>query len=407
MSTLEEKFRTIRDDFPRLKTLRVYLDSAATTHKPKSVISALSTFYQEQYGTVHRAVYSAAQEATQLYNEARLSITSFINAQNPCEVIFTRGTTDSLNIIADSMAKGILKPHDKILISEMEHHANIVPWQLAAERSGAILEVLPVTNEGAFPLDSLKTALDNGNVRVVSITHGSNVLGTVTPIKEIARLVHEAGALLVVDGAQTAGHLPIDVQDLGCDFFCASSHKMCGPTGVGLLWGKESLLEKLPPTRGGGDMIDQVFFEKSTWNDLPLKFEPGTPPIAEAIGFGAAITYLTSIGMDSIKAWEDALFSYFLEKVQDMPYFHRIGTCTPRCALQSFYVEGMHPLDLATLLDLRGIAVRSGSMCAQPILRRYNLREIVRASFAFYNTKEDVDALITAISQLPQKPLST
>jgi cysteine desulfurase/selenocysteine lyase len=398
VDTLEKKFLKVRADFPRLKSSApfIYLDSAATTQKPEVVISTLASFYRNTYGTVHRAVYSAAQEATRLYDEARGSIAWFINAAGPVEVIFTRGATDSLNIVAESLTQ---VPKSKILISEMEHHANIVPWQLAAERTGAAIQVLPVTQEGAISLDLLKKALSRDHFDVVSITHGSNILGTITPIKEIAELVHGAGALLVVDGAQTAGHMPIDVQALGCDFFCFSSHKMCGPTSVGVLWGKKALLERLPPTRGGGDMIDQVTFEKTTWNDLPLKFEPGTPPIAEAIGFGAAIEYLRSLGMDSIQAWEQELFRYFLEKSKAIPELHLVGTCAERCPLQSFYIKGIHPLDLATFLDLKGIAVRSGTLCGQPILKKYGLTELTRASFAFYNTKEEIDIFCEALTR--------
>jgi len=235
---------------------------------------------------------------------------------------------------------------------------------------------------------------------VVSFTHGSNILGTITPIKEISALVHDAGAIFVVDGAQTAGHMPIDVQELGCDFFCFSSHKMCGPTSVGVLWGKEALLEKLSPTRGGGDMIDEVTFEKSTWNDLPLKFEPGTPMIAETIGFGAAVEYLRTLGMDSIHAWEQELFRYFLEKCKSIPELHLVGTYTERCPLQSFYIKNIHALDLATFLDLKGIAVRSGTLCGQPILKKFGVKELTRASFAFYNTKEEIEIFCKALKNV-------
>lgn len=397
MESLEKKFQHIRKDFPRLNDSFVYLDSAATTQKPEIVIDTLSRFYREQYGTVHRAVYGAAQEATRLYQEAREAVAAFINAKSTSEIIFTRGATDSLNILADSLAKSLFSSNSRILISEMEHHANIVPWQMAAQRTGATIEVLPVTQEGAFSLELLKQALSKSRFDVVSITHGSNILGTITPIKEIAPLVHDAGALLVVDGAQTAGHMPIDVEMLGCDFFCFSSHKMCGPTSVGVLWGKESLLEKLPPTRGGGDMIDVVTFEKSTWNDLPLKFEPGTPPIAESIGLGAAIKYLQGTGMDAIRMWESELFQYFLQKCRQIPKLHFIGTCTERCPLQSFYVEGVHALDLATFLDLKDIAVRSGTLCGQPLLKKFGVKELTRASLAFYNTKEEIDRFIDAL----------
>ena len=399
MDTLEKKFLRVRSDFPRLKskTPFIYLDSAATTQKPEIVIDTTASFYRNQYATVHRAIYSAAQEATSCYHEARELIAKFINAKSSSEIIFTRGTTDSLNILADSFAKSIFTSHSKILISEMEHHANIIPWQLAAKYSGATLKVLPVMQDGSFSLDGLKEALSNDHFDVVSITHGSNILGTITPIKEIAALVHDAGGLLVVDGAQTAGHMPIDIQELDCDFFCFSSHKMCGPTSVGVLWGKEALLEKLPPTRGGGDMIDVVTFEKSTWNDLPFKFEPGTPMIAETIGFAAAVEYLREIGMDVICAWESELFAYFLDKCSNIPEVQFVGTSVKKCPLQSFSIKNIHALDLASFLDIKGFAVRSGSLCGQPILRKFGANELTRVSLAFYNTKEEIDLFIEAL----------
>lgn len=388
----------VRNDFPRLlDPSLVYLDSAATTQKPYIVIDTISSFYRENYGTVHRAVYKAAQEATHLYNNARHIVASFINAPSDCEVVFTRGTTDSLNIIADSMSASILKKGSVILISEMEHHANIIPWQMAAQRSGAKLDLIPITEEGLLRLDILKEKLEKGNVSVVALTHGSNVLGTINPIAEISKTVHDAGAFLVVDGAQTTCHTKIDVQKMDCDFFCFSSHKVCGPTGVGILWGKEALLEKLPPTRGGGDMIDTVTFEKSTWGDLPLKFEPGTPMIAESIGLGSALTYLSQLGMESIQTWEEELFSYLSQKLTLIPEIQLFGTSLPRCPLQSFLIHNIHPLDIATLLDLKQIAIRSGNLCSQPLLNKLKVSSLCRASLSFYNTKEDIDRFIEAL----------
>jgi cysteine desulfurase / selenocysteine lyase len=378
-----------------------YLDSAATMHKPRCVIDALSTFYGKQYATVNRAVYQPALQATDMYSTARATLARFINASFVEEVVFTRGATDGLNMIADSLARSVLDPSRRILVSEMEHHSNLIPWQLAAKLSGAQLEPIPVTDEGALRLDVLEQLLSSGNVAVVALTHASNALGTINPIADIATMVHKAGALLVVDGAQAAPHLPLDMQALGCDAYAFSAHKMGGPTGVGLLWAKKELLEKLPPTRGGGDMIDVVTFSTATWADLPQKFEPGTPPIAEVIGFGAAVNYLSSL--PSPFEYEQSLLIYLRQGLETIPRLQLVGTVASRVPLQCFHIPGIHPLDIATFLDLSAVAVRSGHMCCQPLLQRLSLSALTRVSLSFYNTFQDVDRCVEGLSRVVKR----
>ena len=397
-------FQKSREEFPAITAFPgVYLDSAATSHKPLCVINALSDFYSSSYATVHRAVYRQALNATDLYNQARAKISRFINAASPSEVIFTKGTTDSINIIADSFSRSRLSPRSRILVSEMEHHSNLIPWQLAAQRSGAILEPIPITTDGSLCLDALRHSLSLGNVAIVAVTHCSNALGTINPVSTIAAMAHEHNAYLIVDGAQAVPHIPIDVQALGCDGYAFSAHKMCGPTGIGVLWAKEALLDMLPPTRGGGDMIDTVTFGTSTWAELPVKFEPGTPPIAEAIGFGAAVDYLTALSLSAIHEYEQALSSYLTASLRTIPTLQLIGTAQPRGPLQAFHIPKAHPLDIATLLDLEGIAVRSGHLCCQPLLQRLSLTAVTRASLAFYNTFDDIDRFIEALRVVAKK----
>ena len=391
-----EFFEQIRHDFPALiASGYAYLDSAATMHKPHRVIEALSTFYGKQYATVNRAVYQPAVQATEMYAAARATLAWFINAFSVEEVIFTRGATDGLNMIADSLARSVLNGSRRILVSEMEHHSNLIPWQMAAKLSGASLEPIPVTDEGSLRLDILEQLLRRGGVACVALTHASNTLGTINPIADIAKMVHENGAILVVDGAQAAPHLPIDVQALGCDAYAFSAHKMGGPTGVGLLWAKKELLEKLPPTRGGGDMVDVVSFSSATWADLPQKFEPGTPPIAEVIGFGEAVDYLSSL--PSPVEYEQSLLAYLRQGLATVPRLQLVGTVTPRVPLQSFHIPGIHPLDIATFLDLSGVAVRSGHMCCQPLLSLFSLQAVTRISLSFYNTFQDIDRCIEGL----------
>jgi len=398
----------IRDDFPALSQNvnghpLIYLDSAATTHKPKQVIEAISRFYSKSYATVNRSVYTTAHEATQMYNEARSKVANFINAK-VTEVVFTRGTTDSLNIIADSLARGFLKSNSRILISEMEHHSNIVPWQMAAELSGANLEVIPITDEGELCLESCQKMIEQGNVSVISLTHCSNVLGTINPIQRISSMIN-SNTVFVVDGAQSAPHISIDVESLGCDFFCFSAHKMYGPTGIGVLWGRQEALEKLPPTRGGSDMIDTVTFEESSWGHLPMRFEPGTPMIAEAIGFGATCDYLNAIGHERIHRWERELYTHLRGSLNGMEEVELLGTATNHAPLQAFSIIGAHPLDVATLLDLKGIALRSGHLCCQPLLKRFGLTSALRVSLGIYNTKEEVDRFMEQLKSVCKRLL--
>ncbi len=403
---LHQRFLKAREDFPAIMASQsVYLDSAATSHKPSAVIKAMSDFYETGYATVNRAVYRKALLATDLYNNAREKIARFINASSPSEVIFTKGTTDSINIFADSFSRSFLKPSSRILVSEMEHHSNLIPWQIAAASSGAHLERIPITPEGALSLDALRELLSLGNVTVVAVTHCSNALGTINPISIIAAMAHEYGAYLLVDGAQAAPHIPLDMQALGCDAYAFSAHKMCGPTGIGVLWARESLLDSLPPTRGGGDMIDTVTFSSSTWAELPLKFEPGTPPIAEAIGFGAAVDYLNALSLPAIHEYETELSSYLTSRLLSISSLQLVGTALPRGPLQSFHIKGAHPLDIATLLDLEGIAVRSGHLCCQPLLARLSLTALTRASLAFYNTFDDIDRCVEALEKVVKKLL--
>lgn len=398
--------KKVRADFPMLqKSMHgkplVYFDSAATAQKPQAVIDTITDFYQNHYGTVHRAVYDLSIHATQAYHEARLKAQTFLNAPTPEEILFTRGTTESINLVAFSFAKAFIKPNDEILITEMEHHSNIVPWQLIAEQFKATLRVAPILDSGDLDLEAFKKLL-NPKTRIVSVAHISNVLGTINPIRQIADLVHEAGAYLLVDGAQAAPHIGIDVQALDCDFYVFSGHKLFGPTGIGVLFGKKALLEQMPPYQGGGDMIEHVTFAKTTYNVLPLKFEAGTPIIAEAIGLGAAIDYLNALPVNERHAHEEALLARAMEGLQKIPGLSIVGHPQKRGSLVCFNVEGVHPLDIGTLLDLKGVAIRTGHHCAQPLLQRLNITACARASFAFYNTLDEVDYFLSSLKDVLQ-----
>jgi cysteine desulfurase/selenocysteine lyase len=399
---LEAFFKEKRKDFPMLSKKGngepfVYLDSAATSQKPFSVIESMCRFYTEKYATVNRVVYSSAQEASDLYEESRNAVARFVGAASSDEIIFTRGTTDSINILADSFAKGILTSQSRILVTEMEHHSNLIPWQLAAKASGATLDVIPITEEGALRFDVLEDKLKAGNVVVVAMTHVSNTLGTINPISEIAALVHKYDAYIVVDGAQSIAHMPIDVSKLQCDAFCFSAHKMCGPTGLGILYGRAELLNTLPATRGGSDMITTATLTSFVEAPLPKKFEPGTPPIAEVIGLGSAVEYLSTLSMEAIESWEQVLSTHLTAGLVSIPYLQLVGVTKQRGSLQSFHIEGVHPLDLATFLDLHGIAVRSGHHCTRPLLARLNFSALTRASIAFYNTMEEIDYFLNVL----------
>lgn len=397
-------FASLRSDFPMLKKTMhgrplVYLDSAATAQKPQCVIDAISNFYSDHYGTVHRAVYELASFATKEYQAARIKAQHFLNALDSGEIVFTRGTTDAINLVAHSFGKTYVKPGDEVLISAMEHHSNIVPWQMMCEERGAILKVAPINARGELDLDAFKRLL-NERTAIVAITHVSNALGTINPIAELATLAHAAGAKILVDGAQAAPHMAVDVQMLDVDFYAFSGHKTFGPTGVGVLYGKRELLLEMHPYQGGGDMIKTVTFDNTTYNELPLKFEAGTPMIAEVMGLGRALDYLSAIGMNEIEAYEQELLTYATEKLSALPEVTIIGTAKDKGAIISFKVAGIHPLDIGTMLDLKGIAIRTGHHCAQPIMAHYEVPAAARMSLAFYNTKDEIDYFITSLTEI-------
>lgn len=394
---------TIRQDFPLLERQvhgkpLVYLDSANTSQKPAPVIAAVDDFYRQHNANVSRAVHQLGSEATALYEGARKTLARLIHARAD-ELVLTSGTTFAINLVAYSWALPRLKPGDVILLSRMEHHANIVPWQLIAERSGATIRVAELTPEGALDLDALWQAM-TPEVKLLGLAHVSNVLGTVNPVAEICRQARKRGITTVIDGSQAVPHMPVDVAAIGCDFYAATGHKLCGPTGTGFLWGRREHLAAMPPFIGGGEMIRQVRFEGSTFNDAPHKFEAGTPNIAGFVGLGAAADYLQGIGMSAIQAREAELLTYATEAMQNIDGLRVIGTAPGKAAIISFLIEGTHAHDLATLLDLEGIAVRSGQHCAHPLLQAFGVTATCRASLAFYNTHEDIDAFVAAIHKV-------
>ncbi len=368
----------------------VYLDSAATTHKPKEVVDAISRFYSEHYATVHRAVYRGAAIASDLYHQSREAVRAFINAQSVDEIVFTQGTTEALNLVAFSWGRSILRPGDEIVLTEMEHHSNLVPWQMLAEQTGAVLRFAPMTLEGSADPSTLICA----KTKIVAVAHVSNVTGTVQPIRRIASDAHRVGAVLVVDGAQAAPHMLVDVQALDCDFYAFSGHKCYGPTGVGVLYGKKALLNVMPPLEGGGDMISHVGLDRTSYAMPPLRFEAGTPSIASVIGLKPALDFIESIGRDSIAAAEGALYRLLVEGLANVEGVRILGTCPGKAPLATLSIPGVHPLDLATMLDLKNIAVRSGHLCAQPALRAFGLQAALRISFGIYNTQRDVELFL-------------
>jgi cysteine desulfurase / selenocysteine lyase len=397
----------LRQDFPILtKTMHgkslVYLDSAATAQKPTAVIDAMTNFYRDHYGTVHRAVYQLAVYSTENYQKARGKVRAFLHAAKDEEIIFTRGTTESINMVAYAFGKAWIKPGDEILISAMEHHSNIVPWQILCEDRGAILKVIPINEKGELLLEEYAKLL-NPRTRLVAVTHVSNALGTLNPIKQMISMAHQAGAKILVDGAQSVPHLKVDVQDLDADFLVFSGHKIMGPTGIGVLYGKAELLNQMPPYQGGGDMIESVTFSKTTYNVLPFKFEAGTPMIAEVIGLEAAIDYIQSIGIENIQNWEHELLDHATSHMEQIPGLRIIGQAPQKGALVSFVIEGIHPLDIGTFLDYKGIAIRTGHHCAQPVMRFFNISATARVSFACYNTKEEIDYFVKALREVVYK----
>ena len=395
--------QTIRNDFPILQRevhgrQLVYLDNAATTQKPLAVLDAMRQEYLNVNANVHRGVHYLSQQATQLHEAARERVRQFINARSTNEIIFTRGTTEAINLVAATFCQSQMKAGDEVLVTDMEHHSNIVPWQMQAMQRGIIVRHLPITDDGQLRLDLLGEYL-NERTRLVSLVHVSNVLGTVNPVASIIRQAHEHGIPVLVDAAQSAPHLPLDVQQLDCDFLAFSGHKMYGPTGIGVLYGKEQWLDRLPPYQGGGEMISTVSWEKTTFNELPFKFEAGTPDYVATHGLATAIDYVSALGLDKIHAHEQALCGYCMEQLQQIPNLRVLGPAA-HDAVVSFVVDGIHPLDMGTLLDQLGIAVRTGHHCAQPLLTRLGLTSTVRASFALYNIPEEVDALVAALHRV-------
>ncbi len=395
----------IREDFPILAHEHhagvplVYLDNAASSQKPRVVIDAIRDYYERYNANVHRGIHKLSETATEAYEGARIKIKHLINAESKREIIYTRGTTESLNLVVHTWGAANLKAGDVVVTTQIEHHANIVPWQILAARLGFTIKYVPIREDGTLDLDVYRAFLAQGNVKIVSVVHVSNVLGTVNPVAEMARLAHEAGALIMVDGAQSAPHMPVDVRALDCDFFAFSSHKMCGPTGIGVLYGKRHLLEEMPPWMGGGDMISTVSYENCTWNELPYKFEAGTPSIAEAIGLGVAVDYLSAIGLERIRAHTQQLTEYALERLRALDGVTVYGAAADRGAVAAFTVEGIHAHDLAQMLDTDGVAVRAGHHCAMPLHTLLNLNATARASFYLYNTTEEVDRLIAAVER--------
>lgn len=394
----------VREDFPILSRTvygkpLIYLDNAATTQKPRIVVEAITDEYYNVNANVHRGVHYLSQQATDLHEASREAVRRFINARSTSEIVFTRGTTESMNLVASTFADAYMSEGDEVIVTVMEHHSNIVPWQLQAAKKGIALRVVPINDRGEISLKDFEQ-LFTERTRIVSVTHVSNVLGTVNPMKEMARIAHAHGVPIMVDGAQSAPHFRVDVRDLDCDFFALSGHKMYGPTGVGVLYGKENLLDKLPPYQGGGEMIESVSFEKTVFERLPFKFEAGTPDYVATHGLAKAIEYIEAIGMDNITSHEQELTRYAMQRLREIDGMRLFGTAERKDAVVSFLVGNIHHLDMGTLLDRLGIAVRTGHHCAEPLMHRLGIQGTVRASFAMYNTKEEIDALVEGIRRV-------
>jgi cysteine desulfurase/selenocysteine lyase len=393
----------IRQDFPILsekvngKPL-VYMDSGSTAQKPTQVIDAVSNYYQKQNSNIHRGVHHLSQEITIAYEKARATVQNHLNAEVPQEIIFTSGTTDSINLVASSFGRKYINKGDEIIISEMEHHSNILPWQMLCEERGAVLKVIPINDEGELRLDEYKNLLCS-KTKIVAVTHVSNTLGTINPVKEMIALAHEQNIPVLIDGAQAVTHMKVDVQDLDADFYCFSGHKLFGPTGVGILYGKEKWLNEMPPYKVGGGIIKTVTFEKTTYADLPLKFEAGTPHIAGGIGLAAAIDYINDIGLEEIGAYEHEILEYATLKLTAIEGLRIIGTAKDKASVISFVIDGLHPFDVGTILDKQGIAVRTGHHCTQPLMELFGIPGTIRASMVFHNTKEEIDVLVNGIQK--------
>jgi cysteine desulfurase/selenocysteine lyase len=396
----------IRKDFPILaqqvhgKPL-IYLDNAATSQKPKCVIEALTHFYLMDNANIHRGVHQLSERSTQAYEAARGKVQRFLNAANTREIIFGRSATEGINLVAQTYGRKYVGAGDEIVISAMEHHSNIVPWQMLCEEKGAVLRVIPINERGEVEFDQFEKLL-NHRTRLVAVSHVSNALGTINPVREIINTAHGWNVPVLIDGAQAVPHMKVDVRDLDCDFYVFSGHKVFGPTGIGVLYGKEQRLEDMPPWQGGGDMIRSVTFEKTTYSDLPYKFEAGTPDIAGAIGLGAAIDYLDQIGVDAVAAYEHDLLEYGTRALENISGLRLIGTAREKAGVLSFVIDGVHPHDAGTILDREGVAVRTGHHCAQPVMDRFGVSATTRASLAFYNTREDIDALVAGIQKVKE-----
>ena len=394
----------IRADFPILsETVRgghplVYLDNAATSQKPRQVIAAISRFYSSENANIHRGLHYLSERATTAYDAAREKVARFLGAGSPSEIVFTRGTTEAINLVAQSWGRSNLRPGDEVLVTGMEHHANLVPWQLVCEQTGATFRAVPITDQGELDLDAFDRLLSD-RTRLFAVGHVSNALGTVNPVRELTARARARGALVLVDGAQSAPHMPIDVSELGCDFFACSGHKLFGPTGIGVLYGRMAILDGMPPWQTGGDMIERVTLERTTWAAPPARFEAGTPPIAEVIGLAAAIDYVESVGLGAIGAWESQLLARATELIGALPGVRLVGTAREKAGVLSFVLEGIHPHDVGTVLDDEGVAVRAGHHCAQPVMQRFGIPATVRASFAFYNTPDEIDVLVRGVER--------
>ncbi|MCB9014968.1 MAG: cysteine desulfurase [Lentimicrobiaceae bacterium] len=403
---LASDIEKIRADFPILKRQvhqkpLVYFDNAATTQKPQVVIDALVDYYTHLNSNVHRGVHFLSQQATIAFEDVRVKIQKYLNARFSHEIIYTRGCTEAVNLVAATWGRQNILPGDEILISAMEHHSNIVPWQMLCEEKGALLKVIPLLENGALDMNAFEVLLTD-KTKLLAITHISNTMGTVNPVKEISRLAHEKGVTVLVDGAQALSHLKIDVQDIDCDFYTFSAHKVYGPMGIGGLYGRQELLNTMPPYQGGGEMIRNVTFEKTTYNDLPFKFEAGTPNVGDVLGFGAALDYVNSIGIESIAAYENLLLQYATERFNSDPLIRIIGTAPGKASLISFLIDKIHPYDAGTIIDHFGIAVRTGTHCTQPLMDSLGIPGTIRASFAFYNTFDEIDKLVEAIKKVEE-----
>jgi cysteine desulfurase/selenocysteine lyase len=396
----------IRNDFPILRRQvhgkpLVYLDNAATSQKPQVVIDTVQRYYAEDNANIHRGAYYLSEKATQAYEEARVKVQHFLHAPSERQIIFTRSVTEALNLVAHSYGRKVLEAGDEVIISAMEHHSNIVPWQILCEEKGAILRVVPIDDSGEFLLDAYEQFL-NPRTKLVAVTHVSNALGTITPVGQIIAMAHHRHIPVLIDGAQAVPHFKVDVQELDCEFYGFSGHKLYGPTGIGVLYGKAELLESMPPYQGGGDMIRSVTFDKTIYAPIPSKFEAGTPHIEGGIGLGAAIDYLENIGMEAINTYEQALLAYAMSAIGAIPGVRIFGTAREKAGVISFSLEGVHPHDIATILDQDGIAIRTGHHCAQPVMERFGVPAMARASLAFYNTEEDIDALVAGIYKVKE-----